>query len=54
MNDLQELLLNKYVEILNKPEHQNLLRAISNKDNKYPISIWALSLSIMKAQNIKF
>lgn len=34
MNDLQELLLNKYVEILNKPEHQNLLRAISNKDNK--------------------
>lgn len=34
VNDLQELLLNKYVEILNKPEHQNLLRAISNKDNK--------------------
>ena len=34
VNDLQEVLLNKYVEILNKPEHQNLLRAISNKDNK--------------------
>lgn len=32
--DLQEVLLNKYVEILNKPEHQNLLRAINNKDNK--------------------
>lgn len=34
MNDLQEVLLSKYVEILNKPEHQNLLHAINNKDNK--------------------
>ena len=34
VNDLQEVLLSKYVEILNKPEHQNLLHAINNKDNK--------------------
>ena len=34
MIDLQEALLKKYVEVLNKPEYQDLLHAINNKDNK--------------------
>ena len=42
MIDLQEALLKKYVEILNKPEYQDLLHAINNKDNKivqYPFGL---------------
>lgn len=56
MIDLQEALLKKYVEILNKPEYQDLLHAINNKDNK--LSNIHLGFVpehyIMKAQNTKF